>query len=356
MDMIEIELSSRRHEDEEEKRKQKNANVAIASFTQSQKGSGKSKPICRDFMTDNGCNKGGQCTFQHPQTVGRCLRCGSTKHSVADCRRPRKDSAQPASSSTNKKGKGRGKGPPLPKSKEGAKGGQKGGKGSGASSSNTPAQGKAQARQPSNKRSQQQPKAKPKPKAAAQSAEAGMAVYEWATDEVYDPSSQEPLQEVPFAGCLSIDDFAHACSFYTTYNPAFHSSEPTDADGVLPPILETGATHCLLPLTWLSYEQAASAKKIHLRVASGTSVRALLYNNLIYCKTVSRPLLSVGQLKAMLDLRFLWDDSAPSLLTCSGGLRYVLLQASVMHRLPVVKHHDMHVLLEAIHAYTETGD
>ena len=356
MDMIEIELSSRSHEDEEEKRKQKNANVAIASFTQSQKGSGKSKPICRDFMTDTGCNKGGQCTFQHPQTVGRCLRCGSTKHSVADCRRPRKDSAQPASSSTNKKGKGRGKGPPLPKPKEGAKGGQKGGRGSGASSSNTPAQGKAQARQPSNKRSQQQPKAKPKPKAAAQSAEAGMAVYEWAIDEVYDPSSQEPLQEVPFAGCLSIDDFAHACSFYTTYNPAFHSSEPTDADGVLPPILDTGATHCLLPLTWLTYEQAASAKKIHLRVASGTSVRALLYNNLIYCKTVSRPLLSVGQLKAMLDLRFLWDDSAPSLLTCSGGLRYVLLQASVMHHLPVVKHHDMHVLLEAIHAYTETGE
>ena len=125
MDMIEIELSSRSHEDEEEKRKQKNANVAIASFTQSQKGSGKSKPICRDFLTDNGCNKGGQCTFQHPQTVGRCLRCGSTKHSVADCRRPRKDSAQPASSSTNKKGKGRGRGPPLPKPKEGAKGGQK---------------------------------------------------------------------------------------------------------------------------------------------------------------------------------------------------------------------------------------
>ena len=163
MDMIEIELSSRSHEDEEEKRKQKNANVAIASFTQSQKGSGKSKPICRDFLTDNGCNKGGQCTF-HPQIVGRRLRCGSTKHSIADCRRPRKDSAQPASSSTDKKGKSRGKGPPLPKPKEGAKGGQKGGRGSGASSSNTPAQGKAHSRQPSNKRSQQQPKAKPKPK------------------------------------------------------------------------------------------------------------------------------------------------------------------------------------------------
>ena len=118
MDMIKIEL-------EEEKRKQKNANVAIASFTRSQTGSGQSISTWRDFLTtDNGCNKGGQCTFQHPQTAGRCLRCGSTKHSVADCRRPRKDSAQLASSTPAKRGKGRGRGPPLPKPKEGAKGGQ----------------------------------------------------------------------------------------------------------------------------------------------------------------------------------------------------------------------------------------
>ena len=88
---------------------------------------------------------------------------------------------------------------------------------------------------------------------------------------------------------------------------------------------------------------------------SGTSVRALLYHNIIYCKTVSRPLLWVGQLKAMLDLRFLWDDSSPCLVACSGGLRYVLLQASVIHHLPVVAHSDMHVLLEAIHVFTEIG-
>ena len=123
----------------------------------------------------------------------------------------------------------------------------------------------------------------------------------------------------------TLEDFALACAFYTTFNPSSHSNEPVDDDGCLPPILDTGATHCLLPLKWLSYEQAAFAKKIHLKVASGTSVRALLYNSLIYCKTVPRPLLSIGQLKAMLDLRLVWDDSAPCLLACSGGLRYVLL-------------------------------
>ena len=57
----------------------------------------------------------------------------------------------------------------------------------------------------------------------------------------------------------------------------------------------------------------------------------------------------------MLDLRFVWDDSAPCLLACSGGLRYVLLRASVVHHLPVVSHEELHVLIEAIHLFTETG-
>ena len=48
LDLLEIELSSRAHEDDEEKRRQKSANI------------------------------GGQCSFLHPPTVGRCLRCGST--------------------------------------------------------------------------------------------------------------------------------------------------------------------------------------------------------------------------------------------------------------------------------------
>ena len=76
--------------------------MASASHTQKGGGKGKPKPICRDFLTDSGCQKGGQCLYQHPNTVGRCLRCGSTKHVVADCKRPRRD----PSANTNK-GKGR---------------------------------------------------------------------------------------------------------------------------------------------------------------------------------------------------------------------------------------------------------
>ena len=57
----------------------------------------------------------------------------------------------------------------------------------------------------------------------------------------------------------------------------------------------------------------------------------------------------------MLDLRFLWDDSSPALICCSGGLRYILLQASVVHHLPVVSNEELYALLRAIHLYTETG-
>ena len=171
---------------------------------------------------------------------------------------------------------------------------------------------------------------------------------DWVNADVYDPaSSSGAFPSPPFAGLASVEDFASVCTFYTTYNPSFHSSEQTDENGLLPPILDTGATHCLLPSSWLTPEQAAFSKRIHLRVASGTSVRALLYHNITYCKTVSRPLLSVGQLKAMLDLRFLMGRLE------AFATSYCMLR--VIHHLPVVAISDMHVLLEAIHVFTESG-
>ena len=84
-------------------------------------------------------------------------------------------------------------------------------------------------------------------------------------------------------------------------------------------------------------------------------MRALLYNNVIYCSTACRPLISVGQLKAMVDLRFHWDDSSPTLLVCAGGLKYILLEASVVHHLPVISSEEMMAILEAMHCFTSTG-
>ena len=151
------------------------------------------------------------------------------------------------------------------------------------------------------------------------------------------------------------DDFAAACTFITTFTPSFHHTECPDEDGFLPPILDPGATHCLLPLRWMTNEQSAHIKKIHLQVANGSKARALLYNNIIYCATVTRPLISVGQMKSMLDLRFVWNDSSPLLLACSGGLKYVLLEATIVHNLPVITSHEMMTLLEAAHNFTATG-
>ena len=122
----------------------------------------------------------------------------------------------------------------------------------------------------------------------------------------------------------------------------------------LAPILDSGATHCLLPLSWLSDEDADQAQRIHLRVASGSQVRALLFNDVTYTRSVTRPLVSIGQLKAMLDLRFVWDDGPP-ILFCSSGRNHILLQAKVVHHLPLRSTAELTVLLSDINAFTTTG-
>ena len=68
VDLFEVELAGRAQQDEEDGRKQKNANTAIASASFIQKRIGKCKPksICRDFVTDTVCIKGGQCLYQAP--------------------------------------------------------------------------------------------------------------------------------------------------------------------------------------------------------------------------------------------------------------------------------------------------
>ncbi len=49
---------------------------------------------CRAYMTDEGCPKGNTCWYGHPPLDYKCLRCGSTKHSVSECPRPK--SANPS--------------------------------------------------------------------------------------------------------------------------------------------------------------------------------------------------------------------------------------------------------------------
>ena len=114
-----------------------------------------------------------------------------------------------------------------------------------------------------------------------------------------------------------------AFTFYTTFLPSFHLTSATDESGVPPSILCIGATHCLLPLSLLSPEATSSSKSIPLKVASGTSVRALSKTTL---------------------------STAPRL-----GLKYILLEASVVRHLPVISSEEMMAILEATHCFTSTG-
>ena len=84
VNLLEIEMASRAHEDEEEKAEE--CKFSNGCFTQNGSGKDKQKPICWDYMTEEECKRGEPCSFQHPLTVGRCLRCGSTQHMVADCK------------------------------------------------------------------------------------------------------------------------------------------------------------------------------------------------------------------------------------------------------------------------------
>ena len=340
MGLLEIELSARAQEDDEERRRKGHAHHLSSSAAEAGavgKGKGKSKgkspekdkgkekgknegskgakgkggkddsrPICSDYMTENGCPRGDQCTQRHPARVGKCLRCGATGHQLSTCRRPRRD-AQP----------------------------------------------KAAAKPSASAKPRARSKSKAKPKAGARKG----ANAAWAEGE--DLESTVQIEEVDDSA-LSAEGIFTACSFFTSFLPTFHNaSSATSANSAdsleLAPILDSGATHCLLPLTWLSDEDADMAKRIHLRVASGAQVRALLFNNAIYAKSVTRPLVSIGQLKAMLDLRFVWDDGPPILLLCSSGRRYVLLHAKVVHHLPLITTAELSVLLSAIHACTTEG-
>ena len=158
--------------------------------------------------------------------------------------------------------------------------------------SSTSQQAKAKAKYDPKKKAAPKGKGKPKPQpkasAAAASSSTGQAQTAeilWAANATQDVEMSGAEAVLPGTGASATWSYS-ACSFYTTYTPAFHSSEPTDEDGILPPILDTGATHCLLPLSWLTNEQSLSSKRIHLKVASGATVQALLYQNVIYCATV----------------------------------------------------------------------
>ena len=107
---------------------------------------------------------------------------------------------------------------------------------------------------------------------------------------------------------------------------------------------------------WMSKDVIEKAERIHLGVANGTRSRALLWNNIMFSLVTARPLISVGQLKAMLDLRLVWDDGPRILLFSSCGIKYVLIRARVFHGLLIVSEEELKALIAAVglHGHWQT--
>ena len=336
MGMLEIELAARAQEDDEERRKRGQthhaANPAMGTTpgkgqSKEKKGAGKGKnegsgdkPVCTDYMKDAGCSRGDKCTFRHPPRTGKCLGCGAIGHQLAQCRRPQREQ-----------------------------------KGSSSTSTSTPTSTTPKARAKS--------KGAPRPKSKPPEKEQGNTTW------VADLESKVKIEEIP-ERAIQEDNSA-------TYTESFAVNSPTPQEGTTvqrnlakgvtsnkgvasdnpnkAPILDTGATRCLLHLSWMSEDVIEKAERIHLGVANGTRSRALLWNNIMYSPHTARPLISVGQLEAMLDLRLVWDDGPPMLLFCSSRIKYVLMKARVYHGLPIVSVEELKVLIDAIDDFTVTG-
>eukprot|EP00971_Amphidinium_carterae_P078669 1556384-Amphidinium_carterae.3 len=133
---------------------------------------------------------------------------------------------------------------------------------------------------------------------------------------------------------------------YPCGNPTAYLTAPEEK--TLTPILDTGASHCLLPVAHLTAEEVELASRVHLRVANGTLTRALMYQNIIYAKRVPRPLVSVGHVTLSLGLTFHWSNGIPRLILHEEGESYEVLQAALWNALPCITDVQLMAIVEAL--------
>jgi hypothetical protein len=101
------------------------------------------------------------------------------------------------------------------------------------------------------------------------------------------------------------------------------------------PIFDTGASHMLLPHTELTADQTRRAKRTHVKLAAGFA-RAAYVDETLYCARVSRWLLSVGQLNAVLGMVIVWDADGPKcVVPFPDGSTCCVLRPTVHHNLPL---------------------
>eukprot|EP00971_Amphidinium_carterae_P035884 705795-Amphidinium_carterae.1 len=280
------------------------------------------RPICPKFLTDFGCDKGGLCNLKHPTKMGKCLRCGAKGHSVAECLRPRRENPNCPTG-------GRAAGNP-----KGGRGRQGKGRGRGGNPKglNSEWVGDEQQQEGQDHGEYQYPDAD----------------NAYADKEEYEEGTTRPEDgiDVPQVDGAT----AYLCPDVIGVSPVACLTTPEVRP--MTPILDTGASHRLLPVSHLTPDEAELASRVHVRVANGALTRALMYQNIIYAKKVPRPLISVGQITNSLDLTFLWQGGIPRLIMTENGTQFEVIRATLWNSLPCVTEIELKSLVEALTTFT----
>eukprot|EP00971_Amphidinium_carterae_P092923 1839690-Amphidinium_carterae.1 len=142
------------------------------------------------------------------------------------------------------------------------------------------------------------------------------ADYAYEEDEEYEEGTTWPEEEDDVPQYDGATAYLHPCTPEDSCgNPLALLSSPKTKS--LTPILDTGASHCLLPVAHLTSDEAELASRVHLRVANGALTRA-------------------------------WSGGTPRLILTEDNQQYELLRATLWNSLPCITEHELKALVEAL--------
>eukprot|EP00971_Amphidinium_carterae_P114587 2270301-Amphidinium_carterae.1 len=195
------------------------------------KDKSKGKPKGEGKKGDSGCDKGGLCNLKHPTKVGKCLRGGAKGHSVAECLRPRRENP-------NRPTGGRAAG-----NQRGGRGRQGRGRGRGGTPKGLNSEWVGDEQQPEGQ-----------DQGEYQYPDADNA---YADEEEYEEGTTWPEDgiDVPQADGAT----AYLCPDDVAVSPVACLTTPEVRP--MTPILDTGASHCLLPVSHLTPDKAELASR-----------------------------------------------------------------------------------------------
>eukprot|EP00971_Amphidinium_carterae_P348454 6490498-Amphidinium_carterae.1 len=252
------------------------------------KESSNSKPgngasVCEFFQSGKGCRFGQNCKNVHPYVradSGQCFVCGSKQHKSSECTAPRKGPSK-------EQPRGREMSKPRSASRKSASGASRG-------------------------------DSKPRTPRSA-SANSASSVKD---DKKKRGRNNKKAEAKAVARALSLN---------------------ADVSCSMDVLLDSGASHTVLPLSYLSSDERDVAVPVDLCLAAGKSQSSLICNGEVFAKQVRRPLIPLGKLVERTGLRVEWTATGMvcSALDENGRTRVVLRPYTRQGHMP---HVDMSLL------------